>query len=85
VLFITVIVDALTDKVVEAIKMPFQDALSHGGWHSAPRIGSGGAQGHSTAGLMLRNGLVCCKSQSNSERTRKRVGKFMGQRGGLSF
>ena len=44
------------NKLVEAVKMPFQDALSHGRWRSAPRIGGGNAQSRSATDLALWHG-----------------------------
>lgn len=54
-----------SDKLVEAIKMPFQDALPHGGWRSAPRVGRGDVQSRSAAHFTLRSGLVRGKPSSD--------------------
>ena len=47
-----------SDKLVEAIEMPFQDALPHEGWSSAPHVGRGDVQSRSAAHFTLRSGLV---------------------------
>jgi hypothetical protein len=76
----TVTMNALSDKLVEAVKMPFQDALSHGRWCSAPRVGRGDVQGRSAADL-TRRGLVCSKSGSNRRcHNSRRRGRWFGWR-----
>jgi len=65
--------------------MPFQDALSHGGWRSAPRVGWGGTQGRSAADPpRLRSGLVRGESGGNRcHSRRRRSSRFRGRRGSI--